>query len=442
MADYYPLLSKAITGLEPNTADARQGIYERARSALTRQLASMDPPVAQDILDRELNALEAVFVRIEADQRATRDQDLASALPNYGVADLEPTVPVQSRPQVVPIKPKQNRKPLIAVGLSLGVIAVIAIATLAFLRRNEPAAVANRPAQSVPTIVAERPSTPAKTNDRVLPSGVTPSGVTPSGGDVPAQTPVAQRPAVPTPAVPTPVAQAPVPSTPAVVAPPQAPTPPPRVATPTSPPANIPAGPSAVPLNTAPPPVASAAPAIAVANKALMILEGKEQPSAIEQRLGTVVWRTEMVSGGQGQPLQQAIKASVDIPEVRSRAEIIIQRNRDAAFPASHTVQVQFSSVGASELGAVQSLSLLELRQTENQGGYPVAGQGIAVMENVFLIALSKVEPALSRNIEMMLSRPILYFEFQFVGGRRGAMIIDKGISGQQAFDDAFRNWQ
>jgi hypothetical protein len=408
MADYYPLLSKAVTGLEPNTADARQGIYERARSALTRQLASMDPPVAQDILDRELGALEAVFVRIEADQR----QSAMPAAANEDTTDLEPALPAQTRPQVLPVKAKQNRKPLIAVGLSLGVIAVVAIATLAFLRRNEPAAVANRPVQAPPAVVTERTSPPAKTNDRVLPSA----------GDAP------------TPSVQVPAAQTPATQTPATLAPPQVAPTPPRVATP---PAS-----STVPLTTAPPPVVSAPAAIAVANKALMILEGKEQPTAIEQRQGTVVWRTEMVSGGQGQPLQQAIKASVDIPEVRIRAEIIIQRNRDAAFPASHTIQVQFSSVGASELGAVQNLSLLELRQTENQAGYPVAGQGIAVMENVFLIALSKVEPSLTRNVEMMLSRPILYFEFQFVGGRRGAMIIDKGISGQQAFDDAFRNWQ
>ena len=420
MADYYPLLSKAVAGLEPNTADSRQGIYERARSALTRQLASMDPPVAQDILDRELSALEAVFVRIEKDQRATVGQSSAPAPTSEERADFEPSIAPQTRPQVLPVKTPKNRKPLLAVGLSLGLIAVIAIATVAFLRRNEPAAVANRPAQTPPAVVAERPSAPTKTNDRILPGA----------GDAPAsapQAPVAQAPVAQAPAVVQPPA--------AVVAPPVAP-PAPRVVVPTSP------LPSTVPLTTAPPPVVAAAPAIAVANRAMMVLEGKDQPANIEQRQGTVVWRTEMVSGGQGQPLQQAIKASVEIPEARTRAEIIIQRNRDTAFPASHTIQVQFSSVGASELGAVQSLSLMELRQTENQGGYPVAGQGIAVMENVFLIALSQIEPSLTRNVEMMLSRPILYFEFQFVGGRRGAMIIDKGISGQQAFEDAFRNWQ
>jgi hypothetical protein len=155
-----------------------------------------------------------------------------------------------------------------------------------------------------------------------------------------------------------------------------------------------------------------------------------------------VVWRTEMVSGGQGQPPQLAIKALLDAPDARMRAEMTIQRNRDPAFPASHTIQVQFTPGQGSEFGAVRNLSQIELRQSENQPGYPLAGQGIAVVENVFLLALSQVEPALSRNLEMMRARPLLYLEFQNASGRRGLIVVEKGVSGQQAFDEAFRSWQ
>jgi hypothetical protein len=44
--------------------------------------------------------------------------------------------------------------------------------------------------------------------------------------------------------------------------------------------------------------------------------------------------------------------------------------------------------------------------------------------------------------MEMIRSRPLLYLEFQNTSGRRGLMVIEKGVSGQQAFDEAFRNWQ
>jgi hypothetical protein len=172
-----------------------------------------------------------------------------------------------------------------------------------------------------------------------------------------------------------------------------------------------------------------------------MAMEGLDRPESLVVRQGSVVWRTEMVSG-QGQVPQLAIKALLDVPEARMRAEISIQRNRDPAFSASHTVQVQFMPGQGSEFGAVRSLSQIELRQTENQPGYPLAGQGIAVLENVFLLALAQIEPALSRNVEMMRSRPLIYLEFQNVAGRRGLMVLEKGISGQQAFEEAFRNWQ
>jgi hypothetical protein len=402
MADYYPLLSKAVAGLEPGTPEARQSIYDRARLALTRQMASMDPPVAQAVIDREIAALDTVVQRIE--------REVAGLGPEEPEVAPEPAIPAAApRPQVMRRDTAKSRKPMVAVGLALGFVAVIAIATLAFLRRNEPPAVAQRP---LPT--AEAPQTapaqvPAKTVDRVQPG----STETPARPETPARAPQA------------------------------APPPPPVVPTPAPPAAQTPAPPQTAPL---PPgiaaPQAPAQPQIAVANRMALILEGKEDPQKLDVKPGTVVWRTEMVSGGQGQPLQQAIRAVAEAPELRLRAEMTIQKNRDAAFPASHTIQVRFSYLGPSEIGAVQSLSQIEFRQSENQQGYPLAGQGIAVMENVFLVALAQLEPQQSRNIEMMRARPLIYMEFQLVGGRRGAMVLEKGVSGQQVFDDAFRNWQ
>ena len=35
MADYYPVISRAVAGLDPNTGEARRKVYERARAAIT-----------------------------------------------------------------------------------------------------------------------------------------------------------------------------------------------------------------------------------------------------------------------------------------------------------------------------------------------------------------------------------------------------------------------
>ena len=45
MADYYPLISRAVAGLEKNNGENRRALYERARAALLAQLRGVTPPL-------------------------------------------------------------------------------------------------------------------------------------------------------------------------------------------------------------------------------------------------------------------------------------------------------------------------------------------------------------------------------------------------------------
>ena len=65
MADYYSLISRAISALPGQTPDARQGVYERARKALVNQLRSIQPPVADADIAAESRALEEAITRLE-----------------------------------------------------------------------------------------------------------------------------------------------------------------------------------------------------------------------------------------------------------------------------------------------------------------------------------------------------------------------------------------
>lgn len=68
MADYYPLVAKAIAGLEKNTGEGRRALYERARSALVAQLRGMnDPPLTEAEITRERLALEEAIRKVEAE---------------------------------------------------------------------------------------------------------------------------------------------------------------------------------------------------------------------------------------------------------------------------------------------------------------------------------------------------------------------------------------
>jgi len=68
MADYYPLISRAVAGLENNTGDARRVVYDRARNALVAQLRAIQPPLEEGDITRERLELEEAVRKVEAEE--------------------------------------------------------------------------------------------------------------------------------------------------------------------------------------------------------------------------------------------------------------------------------------------------------------------------------------------------------------------------------------
>src|SRR3982074_2583926 len=54
VADYSPLIARAIAGLDPSApGESRRALYERARAALIAQLRSVQPPLSETEITRE-----------------------------------------------------------------------------------------------------------------------------------------------------------------------------------------------------------------------------------------------------------------------------------------------------------------------------------------------------------------------------------------------------
>jgi hypothetical protein len=73
MADYYPLIARAIAGLDPSApGESRRALYERARSALIAQLRGVQPPLSESEITRERLSLEEAVRKVESEaaQRA------------------------------------------------------------------------------------------------------------------------------------------------------------------------------------------------------------------------------------------------------------------------------------------------------------------------------------------------------------------------------------
>src|SRR2546422_6249436 len=67
MADYYPLISRAVAGLEKNSGENRRALYERARAALLAQVRGVTPALNESDITRERLALEESIRKVEAE---------------------------------------------------------------------------------------------------------------------------------------------------------------------------------------------------------------------------------------------------------------------------------------------------------------------------------------------------------------------------------------
>ena len=64
MADYYPLIVKAVTGLN---AQDRRAMYQRGRDVLLAELRAVKPPLSARVITDERIAFEEAIRRIEGE---------------------------------------------------------------------------------------------------------------------------------------------------------------------------------------------------------------------------------------------------------------------------------------------------------------------------------------------------------------------------------------
>ena len=103
MADYYPLIARAVAGLPQNTNEARRALYGRARNALVAQLRGQTPTLSETTIIHERGALEDAICKAEAEavlrsHELTRSDAISPAratnLPSRGTSTAEYATPL------------------------------------------------------------------------------------------------------------------------------------------------------------------------------------------------------------------------------------------------------------------------------------------------------------------------------------------------------------
>jgi len=406
MADYYPLIARAIEGLSDKSPAVRRAVYERARNALLAQLQSLEPPVSPADITRESAALDLAIGAVEAiyvpsTSGSTTIQPPAepvSVMADIQVPDEEPTEPMEQavesvvendagqaydnsveesvdaaaneaatrteRPRIGSKRHsfgQDNR--LKAIILVASVVAVvIAIAGLAIYNRVDPA----RDFKQVEE-VADTPDTPSETGKFTERLGGT-------------------------------------------VAPSVAPT-------------------------------ESGAPATVAVQQAVLFEEDADNPQQPKASEGRVQWRLDVRDAGPGLPLETVVRADVEFPQVGLSLSVMMRNNTDASLPASHTFRLTFSQKTDDPDHVVRDAGVILMKDDVTDRGMPLSGLPVPVKDNIFLIGLSSLPADVERNTQLLLRKGWVDVPVRFANGRRAILSFEKGASGDQVLNEAFRVW-
>jgi hypothetical protein len=117
MTDYYPLIARAVEGLDRSTGEARRALYERARDALVAQLRSNQPALLEAQITKERLALEEAIRKVEAEaarksrNESQAEQQAVSRAATSRTPTPEP-VPQVRRASEAPRRDRNNPRPI------------------------------------------------------------------------------------------------------------------------------------------------------------------------------------------------------------------------------------------------------------------------------------------------------------------------------------------
>jgi hypothetical protein len=185
---------------------------------------------------------------------------------------------------------------------------------------------------------------------------------------------------------------------------------------------------------------ASTASTVAATQQAILYEENKADGHGARYQ-GTVRWHAGPVAATSRQPKGFALLADIDIPERNLIVTLSIRKNLDGSLPASHVGEVAFTLPSDFPEGGVATVVGLLMKTSEKAKAIAIAATTAKVRDNLFLIGLSNQDMQRSQNILMLKENAWMDIAFVYHNQRRAIISLEKGSTGQRAFDEVFTNW-
>ena len=144
----------------------------------------------------------------------------------------------------------------------------------------------------------------------------------------------------------------------------------------------------------------------------------------------------------EGQPPEPAIRAEAEIPDENLKMTMTIRRNADPTLPASHVIELLFTTPENFAGGSVANVQRLALKPSEQARGEPLIGVAGKISDGFFIIALNNLEQAMQNNMALLQNEQWIDIPIAYASGRRALMSIEKGVPGDRVFKEAIEAWK
>jgi hypothetical protein len=159
------------------------------------------------------------------------------------------------------------------------------------------------------------------------------------------------------------------------------------------------------------------------------------------QFVGTAVWRTERVPPAAGKKPDVVIRGDIEIPDQKISVQLTLSHNEDKQLPASHTVEIRFKLPPEFSHGGIANIPGIMVKQGETNRGIALNGIAVKVVDNFFLVGLSLADGEMQRNVQLLRERSWFDIPIVYADGKRALIAVEKGPPGERAFAEAFAAW-
>lgn len=188
-------------------------------------------------------------------------------------------------------------------------------------------------------------------------------------------------------------------------------------------------------------PAATPTAIIPVGQKAIFY-EEKTGTDAGSADQGAVVWSVVQDSPGLDQPPEAAIRGEITIPDKGVKVKLTIKRNVDKSLPASHIIEMLFTTPPEFVGGPIESVQRMALKDTEQAPGNPLVGVPAAFGDGFFLVALTDEKTAIETNLALLKRQQWIDVPVAYHSGRRALLSFEKGTTGDKVFEEVFKAWE